>query len=108
MSRTFFTNSRRHFKAASTFAVLLSAVSFILPGQFNPAQADTAQSTLPKYVTDEFGHPPATPDGPLSKELQTAAKAVFSDSLQDSGWGRDQNDALVEICLLYTSPSPRD
>ncbi len=90
-------NGRRSFKAASTFAVLLSAVSFILAGQFNPAQAETAKPEYPKHVVEEFGYPPAIPEGPLSKELETAAKSVFSDSLNDSGWGRDQNDALVEV-----------
>ena len=101
MSKTFYTSSRRHFKAASTFAVLLSALSFILPAQFNSAEAETAKTDLPKHVIEEFGHPPAIPEGPLSKELQTAAKSVFSDSLNDSGWGRDQNDALLELSLIH-------
>ena len=52
---------------------------------------------LPDYVITEFGKPPAVPQGPLSKELQSAVKVVFIDSMTQSAWGRDQTIALVEI-----------
>ncbi|WP_375230171.1 DUF3179 domain-containing (seleno)protein [Roseobacter sp. S98] len=75
---------------AAGFAVLslLAAV---------PASAQ-GQETLPNYVTEEFGHPPASiPSGALSDDLTRAVRTVFVDSLESSAWGRDQNIALEEI-----------
>jgi len=50
MKNKFYTTRRHYFKAASAFAVVLSALSFVLPAQFNSAQAETAKSDLPKHV----------------------------------------------------------
>ncbi len=55
------------------------------------------QSTLPDYVIEEFGKPPAIPDGPLSETLKTAVELAFVNSLTENTWGRDQTAALAEI-----------
>jgi hypothetical protein len=56
-----------------------------------------AQNALPDYVVEQFGAPPAIPDGPLSEELQEAVKVAFVDSATQSTWGRDQRLALSTI-----------
>ena len=52
---------------------------------------------LPDYVIQKFGNPPPVPDGPLSEELQSAVQVAFVESMSQSGWGRDQTEALLEI-----------
>ena len=52
---------------------------------------------LPDYVIEEFGKPPAVPEGPLSTTLQSAVNVAFIDSVIQSTWGRDQTIALNEI-----------
>ncbi len=58
-----------------------------------------AQETapLPDHVIEKFGKPPAVPEGPLSKELQSAVEAVFIDSVTQSSWEEDQMIALDKI-----------
>ncbi|MEP2920976.1 MAG: DUF3179 domain-containing (seleno)protein [Sulfitobacter sp.] len=60
------------------------------------AQAQTSAS-LPDYIIEEFGTPPALVSGPLSPSVKRAVKTVFVDSLRQSDWGRDQQLALTEI-----------
>ena len=60
--------------------------------------------SLPDYVIKEFGKPPAVPEGPLSKELQSAVTVVFIDSMAQSSWQEDQTTALSE---LVGSKDPR-
>ncbi|WP_299474302.1 DUF3179 domain-containing (seleno)protein [uncultured Roseibium sp.] len=55
------------------------------------------KAPLPDYVTEQYGKPPAIPDGPLSPQLQAAVQAAFVDSLTQSAWGRDQTIALDEV-----------
>ncbi len=55
-----------------------------------------AQS-LPDYVIEEFGSPPAIPDGPLSEDLQRAVRETFEASVQQRIWGRDQDIGLATI-----------
>jgi hypothetical protein len=52
---------------------------------------------LPDYVIEQFGEPPAVPEGPLSEKLQSAVRVAFIDSMVQSTWGRDQTLALDEI-----------
>ena len=59
---------------------------------------------LPDYVLEEFGERPATPDGPLSEELQAAVKVAFVDSMEQTTWGRDQTLALA---VIAESKDPR-
>ena len=53
--------------------------------------------SLPDYVIKEFGKPPAVPEGPLSKELQSAVTVAFIDSMEQSSWQEDQTTALGEL-----------
>ena len=59
-----------------------------------PAQAETA---LPDYVTEEYGQPPAIPEGPLSDALKAAIKTAFVDSTVEGAWGSEQLDAIGTI-----------
>lgn len=52
---------------------------------------------LPDYVIEQFGNPPAIPQGSLSKELQSAVQVAFVDSMVQSVWGPDQSLALTQI-----------
>lgn len=52
---------------------------------------------LPDYVIEQYGKPPALPEGPLSEALQSAVQVAFVDSIVQSNWGMAQNLALIEI-----------
>ena len=52
---------------------------------------------LPDYVIEQFGEPPAVPEGPLSEALQSAVQVAFVNSVTQSTWGRDQTLALAEV-----------
>ncbi|MEM6663520.1 MAG: DUF3179 domain-containing (seleno)protein [Pseudomonadota bacterium] len=56
-----------------------------------------AKEPLPAYVIEQFGTPPAIPEGPLPDSLQKAVRAAFIDSMTQSAWGRDQVIALEEV-----------
>lgn len=79
---------------------LLAAVSLIW------CSALRAQETapLPDYVIKQFGKPPAIPQGPLSKPLQSAVQTAFVDSIVRSSWGPDQTQALN---IISESHDPR-
>ncbi|MDA0787728.1 MAG: DUF3179 domain-containing (seleno)protein [Proteobacteria bacterium] len=74
--------------AASLFALTLSP--------FGAASAQD-KAPLPDYVIEEFGSPPAVPDGPLSEALQSAVTVAFVDSMERTTWQEPQIDALEEI-----------
>ncbi len=60
--------------------------------------AETPSSaTLPDYIIEEFGAPPAVPDGPLSNAMQFALRVAFIDSVALGTWGENQEMALQEI-----------
>ena len=59
---------------------------------------------LPDFVIEQFGQPPAVPEGPLSEELQDAVRVVFIDSLESSTWLGEQIEALEKIA---NSEDPR-
>ena len=59
---------------------------------------------LPDYVIKKYGKPPGVPEGPLSKELQSAAKVAFIDSTSKSTWGKDQE---LAISTIAKSKDPR-
>ena len=63
---------------------------------FEPLRAEEAP-VLPDYVIEQFGNPPAVPEGPLSQALQSAVQVAFIGSMEQSTWGRDQTIALEEI-----------
>lgn len=62
----------------------------------NALQAQQA-APLPDYVIEQFGKPPAVPEGELSEAVQAAVQVAFIDSITQSTWGRDQTLALDEI-----------
>ena len=72
---------------------LFSAVAFV---QSDLAHAQ-ATGSLPDYVIEEFGQPPAVPDGPLSNAMQFALRVAFVDSVTLSTWDENQRQALAEI-----------
>ncbi len=59
---------------------------------------------LPDYVIEQFGKPPAVPQGPLSEKLQSAVQMAFIDSVKQSAWKSEQATALDEIAA---SKDPR-
>ncbi|GFE51562.1 hypothetical protein So717_33150 [Roseobacter cerasinus] len=59
---------------------------------------------MPDYVIEEFGHPPAVPDGPLAPQMQFALRVAFVDSVVLSTWDENQSLALAEIA---SSGDPR-
>ncbi|MEM1130709.1 MAG: DUF3179 domain-containing (seleno)protein [Pseudomonadota bacterium] len=82
--------------------VLVAALAAVSLGSAEAVRAQSA--TLPAYVIEEFGQPPAVPEGPLSAELQAALDTVFVDSFARSTWGPDQNAALE---VIAASGDPR-
>ncbi len=54
-------------------------------------------AALPDYVIEQFGSPPAVPDGPLSEDLQAAVQVAFVESVTQSGWGPDETAALTTV-----------
>ena len=68
-------------------------LSLLWPGASHAQQA----APLPDYVVEQFGNPPAIPQGPLSKAVQSAMQAAFIDSVVQSTWGEDQIAALSDI-----------
>ncbi len=49
------------------------------------------------YKEKQFGKAPPIPPGPMSDDLARAVKVVFSDSVRDKQWGRDQDIGLRDI-----------
>lgn len=72
---------------------VFTALVFLQAASLRAEDADT----LPDYVTEQFGTPPAVPNGPLSAALQSAMQVAFVDSMSQSTWGSDQSIALDEI-----------
>lgn len=59
--------------------------------------AEAQQKALPDYVIEEFGRPPAVPQGDLSQDLAKAVRVAFIESMEQSSWGPDQTVALEQI-----------
>jgi len=70
---------------------------------FQALQAQEA-APLPAYVVEQFGEPPAVPQGPLSEALQAAVQIAFVDSVVQSAWGSDQ---LIALEIIAESNDPR-
>jgi hypothetical protein len=86
---------------ANVFRVLWASLALATLVVWSPvASSDlSAQGAaeLPDYVIEEFGRPPAVPDGPLPEALQRAAQVVFADTIEQGAWTADQQLALDEI-----------
>ena len=75
--------------------LIVSLAAFVL-SRGDTLRAQAAEP-LPDYVIKQFGNPPAVPDGPLSEELKAAVQVAFVDSVAQSNWGSDQEQALQTI-----------
>ena len=75
------------------FAAFFLVLSALFSG-FAPAQTS---DTLPDYIIEEFGAPPAVPDTPLSVAMQFALRVAFVDSVAFSTWDDNQKAALAKI-----------
>ncbi len=64
--------------------------------RIDPLRAQEA-APLPDYVIEQFGQPPAIPQGPLSDDLRRAVDVVFVESVAQGAWGPEQRTALQEI-----------
>ncbi|MEM7168660.1 MAG: DUF3179 domain-containing (seleno)protein [Pseudomonadota bacterium] len=84
------------------FIASLAAV-VLLWDSGTPAQAQE-QAPLPDYVIEEFGAPPAVPEGPLAEAVANAIQVAFVESMEQNAWGPDQTLALDEIA---NSQDPR-
>ena len=74
-----------------TYRTLLSCAALFLL-QVSLLQAQEA-ATLPDYVIEQFGQPPAIPEGPLSEELESAVRTVFVESFEQGGRNEEQDVA---------------
>ncbi|OED38977.1 hypothetical protein AB833_17590 [Chromatiales bacterium (ex Bugula neritina AB1)] len=86
---------------------LVSMVGFLLLLVAIDSQrlhADTRKSALPDYIIEQFGSPPAVPEGPLSEALQHAVQVVFVDSMESSAWRQEQ---ASELAVIAESADPR-
>lgn len=86
--------------ALATGSFIRSAMTLILLAAallWYSASVVKAADPLPDYVIEEYGTPPAIPDGPLSDTLKQAVETAFVDSMTQSTWGRDQTLAIAEI-----------
>ena len=77
----------------SLFASLCFALCLTLGSGLRAQSANP----LPDYVVEEFGQPPAIPEGPLSPAMQFAVRVTFVDSIALSTWDENQELALAEI-----------
>ena len=80
---------------AISHQIVLGLVAILISA--SPAALAQQQASLPDYVIEQFGTPPAIPHGDLSDLLRTAIQVAFVDSVGRSTWGRDQSIALNEI-----------
>ncbi|MEM6375867.1 MAG: DUF3179 domain-containing (seleno)protein, partial [Pseudomonadota bacterium] len=62
------------------------------------------RAPLPDYVTDQFGTPPAIPQGDLSQTLRNALEIAFVESVTQTTWTDRQDAALADIAA---SDDPR-
>ncbi len=84
--------------ATSPLSRIILTASLVALSLFRVETVQAQQAApLSRYVIQEFGTPPAIPQGPLSSDLQFAVKQAFIDSMTQSTWGRDQSLALRDI-----------
>ncbi|KIN67053.1 DUF3179 domain-containing (seleno)protein [Sulfitobacter donghicola] len=81
-----------------SFIRVLSITSLVLLGcaSTNVSHAETS-SSLPSYVTEEFGHPPPSITGPLSPEIHAALDTAFIKSVTLPTWAENEEQALDQI-----------
>ena len=77
--------------------LFLLALSAALTLLWSDALRAQDKATPTSYAIEQFGNPPAVPEGPLSDSLRAAVEMAFVESMTHSTWGRDQDIALTEI-----------
>jgi hypothetical protein len=85
--------SARNFQSRIFLLVTLVTLSLF---SFEALHAQE-KAPLPGYVIEEFGNPPAVPEGPLSPALQSAMTVAFVNSTERTSWQEPQIAALGEI-----------
>ncbi len=75
----------------------LLCLTFILPLMALLSHAAQAQDPLPDYVIEQFGTPPAIPQGPLSDDLLAAVGTIVAHSLEQSSWDPADMDAFNTV-----------
>ncbi|MEM9099720.1 MAG: DUF3179 domain-containing (seleno)protein [Pseudomonadota bacterium] len=77
-----------------------------MAGSLTWANAVRAQSasSLPAYAIEEFGQPPAVPEGPLPEALHASLQTAVTDGIVQGAWGGAQIDALKDVAA---SKDPR-
>ena len=82
----------------TTIRAGIAASTIGMAAGFMPVHAVAQDAgALPAYVIEQFGTPPAIPEGAISDDLAAAVKTVFVDSLEASLWDVPQEIALAEI-----------
>ncbi len=82
--------------SAQSRIFLIASLMILSLFWFDALPAQEAEP-LPDYVIQQFGKPPAVPEGPLPEALQAAVQVAFVDSLVQNAWGPDQTIALDEV-----------
>ncbi len=84
--------------AISAQSCIVLIASLAMPSLFwSEALRAKEAVSLPNYVIEQFGEPPAIPEGPLPEAVQAAVQVAFVESMERSAWGSDQTTALKEI-----------
>ncbi len=81
------------FKTRGFLVASLMTLSFLWSDALRAQQV----ASLPDYVIEEYGQPPAIPEGPLSEALEASVEVAFVEAMSQGTWGRDQILALQEI-----------
>jgi hypothetical protein len=56
-----------------------------------------ASASLPVFIIEHYGTPPAIPEGPFDEDLLIAVNTAFGEDLRSVGWGLGQTAAIMKI-----------
>ena len=82
---------------SSCFRTLMASLLVVLSLAHSGDLQASETRPLSKYAIEQFGHPPAVPDGPVTGELRAALQVAFIDTVTQQSWGESQSVALLEI-----------
>ena len=82
-----------HLQSKRLWAAVMAVLCLFLADASRAGDA----APLPDYVIEQFGKPPAVPEGPMAEALASAVQVAFVDSVSESIWGPRQTDALETI-----------
>ena len=86
-------------------ASVIVAAMLCFPLSLSPGAAQSQEAgALPAYAIEQFGTPPAIPQGPLSPEISRAVDTAFVESMTKGQWRTNQKIALGDIAA---SKDPR-